>query len=155
VKSRAESWTKDTRKIARQASAGDVGHGVQVRSDRQDLFDVDSGGCEGDFTQRCAQATGIFVPPPAGLLDDASHQRVSIAVYARARKSDESVSDLDSTAVDDLVSLDSSDREPSEIVMSGCIHPRHLGGLAAQECTTRLFTAFCDALDDFGGLVHR
>ncbi len=57
-------------------------------------------------------------------------------------------------AVDDAVLLDHADAEAREVVVVAVIHPRHLGGLAADERGAGLRAAFCDALDDGLRDVH-
>lgn len=47
--------------------------------------------------------------------------------------------------------LDGADREPCEIVVSGRVHPRHLGRLSPDEGAACRAAAAGDALDDGGG----
>jgi hypothetical protein len=75
-------------------------------------------------------------------------------MHAGGGESEDRVASFEIGARQKLGALHGANRESSEIVIAGGVQPRHLGGLAADECASGLAAAFGDAGDDALGHAH-
>ena len=79
-------------------------------------------------------------------LEDAAHQRVAVGMQPARGEAEDGVARADAAPVDDLRFLDHADGEPGEVVLALRVHPRHLGGLAADQRAAGELAAARDAL---------
>jgi hypothetical protein len=95
----------------------------------------------------------LDVPGQAHAVDLEQHlarQRVAVGVQSRGGHGDDHVAGADVLGAEEIVGLDDTDASGGDVVVVGLHQARVLGGLAAEQRTAGLHTAFGDAGDDLG-----
>ncbi len=120
------------------------------RAHLTDGVEVAAVGLEQQIDERPV-GTGEHVAPLQLVIgDDVADQRVAVGVESAARHGQERVARPDLAPVDDLVRLDRAHDEAGDVVVTERVHPRHLGGLAADERAAGGAARLGDALDELG-----
>src|SRR5690606_22005128 len=151
----AGAFGQHARNVFQQATADDVGHGLDgtgLADQLQQRLDVDAGRCHQQVGQRLAVELDVLDVGP-GHLDDLADQRITVGVGAGGGQGQQHVAGLYLAAIDDLGFLHYADAEAGQVIVVAFIHAGHLGGFTTDQRTAGQLAACADAGDHLGGDV--